>query len=90
MKRFSALMLAILLLMTQSLALTAEATEADEQKTFEQLVVGNATQMQGYFFTEMWGNSTTDIDVRLLLHGYNLVNWDGNAGMFMFDQNAAQ
>ena len=87
MKRLSALMLAILLLMTQSVAVTAEATEADEQKTFDQLVVGNTTKMQGYFFTELWGNSTTDIDVRFLLHGYNLVNWDGNAGMFMFDQN---
>ncbi len=83
MKRISALLLAILLLMTQSLAL-AETTEATEQKA---LVVGNSTQMQGYFFTELWGNSTSDVDVRMLLHGYNLVNWDGNAGLFMFDQN---
>ena len=84
MKRISALLLAILLVMTQSLAM-AGATEASGK-----LVVGNPTQMQGYFFTELWGHSTSDIDVRMLLEGYNLVNWDGNAGLFMFDQNVVK
>ena len=90
MKRISALLLAILLLLTQGLALAEETEEAGEPRVFEQLVVGNPTRMQGYFFTELWGNSTTDIDVRLLLHGYNLVTWDGNRGMFAVDRNVVQ
>ena len=87
MKRISALLLAILLLLTQGLVF---AEEADEPKVYEELVVGNPTKMQGYFFTELWGNSTTDIDVRMLLHGYNLVTWDGNRGMFAIDRNVVR
>lgn len=39
------------------------------------VTVGNATQVSGYFFTDMWGHNTSDMDVRALLHGYNLVAW---------------
>ena len=39
------------------------------------VTVGNATQVNGNFFTDMWGNNTSDMDVRTLLHGYNLVAW---------------
>ena len=38
--------------------------------------------MDGKFFTSQWGNSTSDIDVRTLLHGYRLVSWDREFGMF--------
>ena len=85
MKRISALMLAILLLLTRGLALAEETTEAAEPRVYEELVVGNPTKMQGYFFTELWGNSTTDIDVRMLLHGYNLVVWNSEKSMFSFN-----
>ena len=33
----------------------------------------------------MWGNSTTDIDVRVLIHGLNLVKWENALGMFIPD-----
>ena len=39
------------------------------------LTVGNPTMVSGSFFTDMWGNNTSDIDVRTLLHGYNMVEW---------------
>ena len=59
------------------------AAFAEEDAPFR---VGNPTRMQGNFFTEMWGNDTSDIDVRDLLHGYNLIMWDGpGGGMFTVD-----
>ena len=39
------------------------------------LVVGATTAMSGAFFTSMWGNNTSDIDVRTLLHGHSPVVW---------------
>ena len=90
MKRISALLLAILLLTVQAFAFAEEAAEPAEPKVYEELVVGNTTKMQGYFFTELWGNSTTDIDVRLLLHGYCLATWDGERGLFAIDRNVVR
>ena len=40
--------------------------------TFDELIVGNPTPMDGKFFTYCWGNATSDIDVRYLIHGYNV------------------
>ena len=34
------------------------------------VVVGSGTEVSGNFFTDMWGNNTSDIDVRAMLHGY--------------------
>ena len=75
MKRFGAVLTAILLLLCH---VGAEAAEAAESS----LVVGNPTPMRGDFFTDMWGNATSDIDVRDLLHGYNLIMWDTGSSMF--------
>ena len=52
---------------------------------YDHLTVGNTTQMDGNFFTNLWGNATSDIDVRSLIHGYNLIRWDGDYGMFTAD-----
>lgn len=38
--------------------------------------VGSVTQVSGSFFSEMWGNNTSDIDVRELLHGLPTINWN--------------
>ena len=51
----------------------------------EELIVGHTTEMKGDFFTEMFGNNTADIDVRALLHGYNLVDWDQNQGTYVIN-----
>jgi len=47
----------------------------------DELLVGHPTVLKGDFFTEMIGNDTADIDVRALIHGYNLVKWDQSQGV---------
>lgn len=84
MKKICALLLAAMLVMG-CLPAIAEATEMGETVFPDHLVVGNPTPMRGEFFTELWGNATSDIDVRDLLHAYNLIYWDGENGMFTFD-----
>ena len=84
MKKLSALLLAILLLTVQSMTLVQAVAEDAAQET---LRVGNTTPMRGEFFTELWGNATSDIDVRRLLHGYNLVHWDGSVSEFTFERS---
>ena len=49
---------------------------------YDELVVGNPTPMDGKFFTGMWGNATSDIDVRTLVHGYYLTVWGYDTGLF--------
>ncbi|MBQ9307966.1 MAG: hypothetical protein IJ229_08585, partial [Clostridia bacterium] len=63
----------------------AEDDEEDvvpEIPDLTKLIVGNPNHTDGKFFTGLWGNATSDIDVRTLVHGYNLVQWDGDYGMF--------
>ena len=63
-----------------------EEEEAEEEIEFpDELLVGHPTVMKGDFFTEMFGNDTADIDVRALIHGYNLVNWDQEQGTYVID-----
>ena len=79
MKKACALLLAILLLFTQP------AARADGAAIENSLTVGNPTPMRGDFFTEFWGNATSDMDVRDLLHAYDLVCWDAENCMFTVD-----
>ena len=76
MKRLAAGLIALLLAFTLAAAAAEDASR---------LVVGNPTPMRGEFFTDMWGNATSDADVRDLLHGYNLIMWDGSYRMFSAD-----
>lgn len=76
MKRVLALILAAIMLLTAAPALAVEE---------DHLTIGATTALSGGFFTEMWGNNTSDIDVRLLLHGYNLMKWDGAMGAYAID-----
>lgn len=54
---------------------------------YDHLTVGNPTRMSGMFFTELWGNNTSDIDVRRLVDGYSLAEWDGELSLFRFDHS---
>lgn len=54
------------------------------------LRVANPTATKGDFFSDMFGNSTSDIDVRALLHGYNLVNWDQEQGEYVIDPSVVR
>ena len=85
MKRIEAFILALLMALTSLCAMAETVPEAAEEKEKTSLTVGNPTPMRGDFFTDMWGNATSDIDVRDLLHGYNLIRWDGENGMFTVD-----
>lgn len=83
MKRIVSLWLTLMLLPVFGIA--EETVElADEAMTYwveydyKELTVGNATPMEGKFFTSLWGGTTSDMDVQELLHGYNLVKWDSS------------
>ncbi len=87
-KILSMLLAAVLLVSCLSLA-TAE--EPQEEIEFpDELIVSHPTITKGDFFTEMFGNDTADIDVRALIHGYNLVNWDQNQGTYVFDPSVVR
>ncbi len=89
MKRLQRLICVLLslLLVLGSASLTALAEEAGEEAIEfpEELIVGHPTITKGDFFTELFGNDTADIDVRALIHGYNLINWDQNQGVYVLD-----
>jgi len=84
MKRTLAMLL-VLLLAVNGTAM-AEALPPVEE-LYTQLVVGNTTSLSGGFFTEMWGNNTADIDVRMLLHGYNLMEWNSALGAYGINES---
>ena len=70
---------------------TAAAEETEIEVEFpDELIVGHPTITNGDFFTEMFGNNTADIDVRALIHGYNLVNWDQNQGTYVLDPSVVR
>lgn len=81
MKKWVALLLALLMTLCQAAAL-AENLETDD---YNHLVVGNTTAFNGNFSTNMWGNNTADLDVEHLLFGYNLVLWEHDQGYFTVD-----
>ena len=55
--------------------------------TYDELVIGNTTAMSGNFTTLMWGNNTADLDVKALLNGYNLIQWNRGQGVFEADSS---
>ena len=98
-RRILALMLALVLVSSAAgrLAATAEElpektgpAETKETDYPDELQVGLPTALKGDFFTEMFGNDTADIDVRALIHGYNLVNWNQNQGTYIFDKSVVE
>ncbi len=52
---------------------------------YDHLTVGTTTPFDGDFFTEMWGDVSSDLDVRTLIHGYNLIEWRSAESMFSID-----
>ena len=94
LQRFLCLLLTVLLLVqAPMLALAEEDFTGEEEVEFEapeELIVGHPTVTKGDFFTELFGNDTADIDVRALIHGYNLVNWDQNQGTYVFDPSVVE
>ena len=98
LKKYLSLLLAIMLAVSvMPLAVFGEEAGTEEETGEEseieypdELIVGHPTVMKGDFFTEMFGNDTADIDVRALIHGYNLVNWDQNQGVYLIDESVVE
>ncbi len=93
MKKVLGILLACILVLNLFPAL-AEGTDSPENAEgqnyrvsydYNDLTIGNPTQMNGQFFTALWGSNTSDIDVRQLTAGYNLIRWDGAKSVFRFD-----
>ena len=70
MKRKLALLFSILLV----LSLIPSIVLAKED---DAITVGTLTPMSGAFATDLWGTNSADMDVRMLVHGYELVGWRG-------------
>lgn len=82
MRKILSLIMALMLVMSMMATASAEELSVENE-----LTVGMTTRLSGGFFTEMWGNNSADADVRLLLHGYNLMKWDGVAGCYALDES---
>ncbi|MBQ8130301.1 MAG: hypothetical protein IJ175_08640 [Clostridia bacterium] len=86
MKRLWIVLLALLMLQAAALAEDMEvnprysvleiARMRPESEEPTHLTVGNTTKVSGSFWTTYFGNNTSDIDVRTMLHGYSPVVWD--------------
>lgn len=94
MKKLLACFLALMLALTgAAMAEPADAAATPEPVVVgpvyptDELVVGSTTALSGNFFNEMWGNNTSDLDVRMLLHGYNLVKREYETGVFTVDDS---
>ena len=53
------------------------------------ITVGSVTKVAGQFSTDMFGNNTSDIDIRALLHGYSTVAYTDDAS-YTLDETEAQ
>lgn len=76
MKKFAALILACILLLG-----TVSAHAAGAGK-YERLTVGITTPFSGNFLDDALGSNISDQDVRTLIHGYSLVEWNATEGKF--------
>ena len=93
MKKYLGFLLACILILNLVSALgeekdSSEGTEGQGYLVsydYDDLTIGNPTRMNGQFFTALWGSNTSDIDVRQLITGYNLIRWDGDMSVFRFD-----
>ena len=52
------------------------------------LTVASFTPLTGCFFTNMWGTGTSDADVKKLLHGYALTEFDVTAQNYQVNESA--
>lgn len=78
MKKILCMAIAVILLLSSFSAFAEEATltVASDFVENSHLTVANSTKVNGSFFTRQFGNNTSDIDVRNMLHGYSPVVWD--------------
>ena len=94
MKKLLAYLLICVMALTAVTAGLAEAAEepaAEEPQQikydYEELTVAVTTPLTGNFFTNLWGNGSSDMDVRAMIHGYNLIEWNTEEGLFVPDES---
>ena len=97
MKRMLGLLFAFLLVLPAALPARAESALPDAvlwnrwyRDERARLTVGSVTPMEGRFFTELWGGTTSDRDARTLLHAASPVRWDGELNRFVFDRSVLE
>ena len=82
-------MIAIAVLMLQCVIFPISAlAEKTSRYTEQEITVGNPTPLTGKFFTHLWSNSTSDLDVMDLIHGYSLVTWDRKLSQYTINRTA--
>lgn len=89
MKKFTALLMALVLLLTALPVMAEEMEVTANEVDYDKLVIGHTTKLSGNFYSEVFGNNTADIDVWSLLHGYHLVSWDGEMGVYQLEPMVA-
>lgn len=95
MKKFVTWAILIMMLLVSSMAM-GESAELEGMITIygsprvidniglqkgTEIIIGATTAMNGTFSTDLWPGSTTDLDVRALLHGYSTIAWTRTLGM---------
>ena len=60
---------------------------ADKQS---ELVVGSTTPMTGSFATDAWSLNSSDMDVRELIHGYELAGWSSAKSTFIMNSTVVK
>ena len=94
MKKLLAWLLTFMMVLTACSALAETAAEdpaAEETQQitydYDEMTVAVTTPLTGNFFTNLWGNGSSDLDVRNMIHGYNLVEWNTEQGVFVPDDS---
>ena len=76
----------IALLLTCALVLGMTSVHAEETRKYDRLTVGVTTPFTGNFLSDTLSNNISDQDVRMLIHGYSLVEWDQDRGIYEFSK----
>ena len=87
MKKVFAILMALAMLLSAAAAEEAAGNPAQAavRYDYDELVVGTIMPMYGAFTLDNWGNSSSDVDVRKLIMGYNLVEWNPANSGFRLD-----
>lgn len=85
-KTLTLLMIGLMVFLTLGVTNIMAQDAADIAYDYDELTVAGVTPTTGNFFCSLWGNVTSDMDVRMLLHGYNLVEFQSAEGTFAIDE----
>ena len=89
-RRLKAFLLACCMAAGITAAAAEDGTIITVPSEARQLRVGNPTAMQGRFFTDLWGGTTSDLDVQELLYAYSPVCYDIGTNRFRYDRSVIQ